>query len=152
MNTKHPFVIERTSVINKMKLRGSRVLSLRQRVFVIAGALFCLCMSSSVGPRLLPLPNLFITSSFRLALNTAVSSAHTPGNPKEQSAHLQMSAGSQYRTRDRYQSVQVGAHAPETPLSLTASTGTYVRPVYRATNFKIPSLSVSSGRSPPKDA
>ena len=134
-----------------MKFRWSKVFSLRRRGFVIAGALFCLCVSASDGPRLLPLPNLSMVGSSELALNTAFSSSRTPGNTKEQNAHLQISAGSQYRTRDRHQQAQVGTHAPQTLLSLTSSIKTCVAPVYHAAYFKIPSLPVSSGRSPPKE-
>lgn len=133
-----------------MKFRRSKVFSLRQRGFVIVAALFCLCVSASAGPRLLPLPNLSMVGSSELALNTVLSSS-PPGNTKEQNAHLQMSAGSQYRTRDRHQQVQVGVHAPQTSLSLTSSTRTCVAPVCHAANFKVPSLPVSSGRSPPKE-
>jgi hypothetical protein len=134
-----------------MKIRGSKGLSLRQRALVIAGALFSLCISASVGPRLLPLPNLSFAASFKPALNTAFSSSRTPGNTK-QNAHIQMSAGSQYRTRDRDQQVQVGAHATQTPLSFASLIRTCIRSVYQPFNFKTPSLSLSSGRSPPKDA
>ena len=138
--------------INKMKFRWSKVFSLRLRGFVIASALFCLCVSASAGPRLFPLPNLSIVGSSERALNTAFSSSRTSGNTKGQNAHLQMSAGSQYRTRDRHQQVQVGVHAPQTPLSLTSSIRTCVAPVYHLAYFKIPSLPVSSGRSPPEEA
>lgn len=134
-----------------MKFRRSKVFSLRQRGFVIGAALFCLCVSASVGPRLLPLPNLSMVGSSELALNTVLSSSRTPGNTKEQNAHLPISAGSQYRTRDRHQQVQVGVHAPQTSLSLTSSIRTCVAPVYDAAHFKVPSLPVSSGRSPPKE-
>lgn len=133
-----------------MKIPDSKGLSRRQRALVIAGALFCLCISASVGPRLLPLPNLCIVPGVKPALNTAFSSFQTSGNTQEQNAHIQISAGSQYRTRDRNEQLQIRAHATHTLLSFTSLIRTCIRPVYQAFNFKAPSLSLSSGRSPPK--
>lgn len=99
-----------------MQFRVIRGLSVRQRTVVIASALFCLCISDSVGLRFLPLPNLIASSA--AASNGDFSTSRSPRPPTEQTAHIVMLAGSHYRTGDRYHSVQVATHAqqPLTPI------------------------------------
>lgn len=133
----------------EMKIAGSRDFSSKQLTILIVAALFCLCISDSVGLRLLPLPNLPIAGSFAHTLNSVLVAPRVPSPLKERNEYVQMLGGSQYRTRDRHHDVQPATHVPGglplLPLRLLA----FGPAVDSSLNFKPPSLAIPTGRAPP---
>ena len=121
---------------------------LKERALLIVWALFCLCVSDSAGPRLLPLPNLS-ESNFRIALNRGIATTRTPSPAKDQSPYIEMLAGSQYRTRD-YNNEQIATHSPQGDSQLCCPTLTSAPATYAPFKVRAPSLSISNGRAPPR--
>lgn len=133
-----------------MKHLGSNIWSPKQRAFLVVGALFCLCLSDSVGPRLLPLPNLSGALNLSSSPNDGSSASRTPNSGKEINPHIEMLASSQYRVRDRHYHVQLATHAPQDPLQPQCLTLARVPEVYVPLEFNAGSFSIPAGRAPPR--
>jgi len=132
-----------------MEIQRSKRLSVRRRAAIIASALFCLCVSNSVGPRLLPLPSPSPVGNSRVVFNSGLSASPTP-NVNQPNAYMQMLAGLQYRTHDRHYQAHVATHARQPPLSLNAVTLVTGLPETTSISLNSPPLSVSAGRAPPQ--
>lgn len=120
------------------------------RAIVVAGALVCLCISDSAGPRLLPLPPtlIVVVNSFSLASGPCAS--RIPGPNREPSPHFEMVARAQYRARDRHHQVQPATHAPQASLQLQPINLARTPVTYAPLDYNTVSLSIPSGRAPPR--
>ena len=134
----------------RMRIRIGKNLLLKGKAVLIIAVLLCLCASDSVGPRLLPLPNVSVVTAFSVSPSSLFLASQAPGPTKEQNAYSEMLAGSQYRTRDRHSDDQVGTHAPQGALSSHPSNLARALVLYDSLSTKTPSPSVPSGRAPPR--
>lgn len=131
----------------------SKAKSFGHRAILVIGALLCLCVSDSAGPRLVPLPALslvFPVSAF--SLETGPSALQTPTPSREPSAYLQMVAGSQYRPRDYHHHSQLSTHTPQAFCQLQPSNLATTPETYAPLSFKTAPLSKPTGRAPPRFA
>ena len=125
--------------------------SLRHRAVLVIGALLCLCVSDSAGPRLVPLPALSVTLEARsFSPETGANASRIPTPTRGPNAYLQMVAASQYRSRDYHCHVQPATHAPQAfcqtqPGNLATTPDTYAPLI-----FKTATLSIPTGRAPPR--
>ena len=134
-----------------MKSRLSRNAVFLQRAILVVGALLCLCVSDSAGPRLFPLPT--AGTNTELGEFSFDGCSYVSGNPdqnREPNAYLQMVAASQYRARDCHHHGQQATHAPHgfcqpQPSSLTTTPDTYA-----PLSFKTKFHSIPTGRGPPR--
>lgn len=121
------------------------------RSLLIIGALISLCLSDSVGPRLLPLPVLqVVTASPGGQQGIEPTASRVPSPTKGSSPRVEMAAAPQNRASGGHQHVQVATHAP---------TGVFEAPAYiilGVTATYEPLCSFSSpatrppGRAPPR--
>lgn len=124
-----------------------------QRSILIVGALLCLCVSDSAGPRLRPLPSLSVPIAVsKYPLNRTACASEAPRRDREPSAYNKIVAGTQYRARERDDKVQPATHAPQTSLQLQTTNLAGLPAIYAPLNFKTPSLSLPMGRAPPYSA
>lgn len=140
-------------ITSLMKQQGSKTALFWCRAVIFAGALLCVCVSDSTGPRLLPLPaaSLSLASSTFLSESGACAS-RTPNRNKDSNSYLQMVSGSRYRARERHHEMNAATYAPEafcqpTPVILATATQ-----IYAPLNFRTAPISIPSGRAPPRFA
>ena len=132
-----------------MKLAGKKPVLFWQRTLLVVGALLCLCVSDSAGPRLLPLPgnsSTFAVSVF--PVGNCSSASQAPG-PERESTYNKMVAGSHYRARERHNDVRSSTPAVQTFVQLPPANLASSPAIYAPFNFKSPSLLHSIGRAPP---
>lgn len=118
-----------------------------QRGVLVIGALICLCLSDSVGPRLLPLPALSKVEGFeRLKCETRAS--RTPNPSRDSKRRIEIMVGSQYRPGDSHSEPQAADLTHRTSL---ASVAVLYRITFVGSTFykASPVLSEPSGRGPP---
>ena len=135
-----------------MKQPTSKIKYFSRRGIFVVGALLCLCVSDSAGPRLLPLPAPSVSATlatFSLDSGGARAS-RSPSPNKEPNAYLQMVAGSQYRGRDNQYHVQPATHAPQTSCQLQPNNLATTPETYAPLDFKSAPLSILAGRAPPR--
>ena len=138
-------------ITNTMKQASCKTGSSWRRAVFVVGALLCLCVSDSAGPRLLPLPALSVppaVSTFRPAGDGCLSRSPSPN--REPNAYFQMVAGSHHRGRDRQHDVQPMAHPPAVSCQLQPSALATTPDTYASLNFKTAPLSIPKGRAPPR--
>ncbi len=125
---------------------------LSNRAILVVGALICLCLSDSAGPRLLPLPasTLIAVNPFTLDSNLWTSRAPDPSS--ELNTHIEMVSGSQYRTRDRHHHVQPALHAPQISLQLHPTNLGGASESYAPLKSNSAALLIPPGRAPPRFA
>lgn len=117
------------------------------RVFIVS-ALLCLCVSDSVGPRLLPLPNLaFVATN---AKQTKIAASQSPSHNHEHSPHMEMWVGSQYRSRDRHDHPQQAAEISGTFLLYPILHSVAVLSNFESFKVELPFLETAPGRAPPQ--
>jgi hypothetical protein len=134
-----------------MKLAGNNVRLFWQRAVLVVGALLCLCVSDSAGPRLLPLPVPSPTIAVSVfPPDTCPGASQRPSPQRESNTYNKIVAGSQYRTRERHHHVQPATHAPQTSIQLQPTNLASAPAIYASLNFKTPSLSLPTGRAPPR--
>jgi hypothetical protein len=120
------------------------------RAMLVVGALLCLCVSDSAGPRLLPFPLPSPTIAVSVfPPDTCPGASQQPSPQRESNTYNKIVAGSQYRTRERHDHVQPATHAPQTYIQLQPTNLASVPPIYASLNFKTHSLSLPTGRAPP---
>jgi hypothetical protein len=121
------------------------------RAILVLGALLCLCISDSAGPRLFPLPtagtNPEVSES---SLQGCAYASRTPDQNREPNAYLQMVAASQYRARDCHHHGQQATHAPHGFCQPQLSSLTTTPDTYAPLNFKTKFHSIPTGRGPPR--
>jgi hypothetical protein len=138
-------------ITNTMKQTSSKTRLFWRRTIFVIGALFCLCVSDSAGPRLLPLPAPSISPTLRaFSPERGNWASRTPSPNKEQTPYLQMVGGWQYRARDYHYHAQPATHAPQGFCRLQQSNLVTTPETYAPLNFKTPSLSIPTGRAPPR--
>jgi len=120
-----------------------------QRAILILGALGCLCVSDSAGPRLLPLPT-SATSEATTSLSTVNFASSSPTQKGERNAHMAMTAGQQYRPRDQHHQVQPATRAPEHWLQIPLAHFQYLPSLDGIRKPKAASRSIHIGRAPPR--
>jgi hypothetical protein len=133
-----------------MKQPRSKTRLYYHRAILVVGALLCLCVSDSAGPRLLPLftpSEVFAVKPF--PLDNCPWASRVPNSNREPSPYIEMVVGSQYRVRDRHHEVQPATHSPKTSLQLQPSNLADAPETYAPINFKAASLSKPTGRAPP---
>lgn len=136
-----------------MKQASSKTGLFWSRAILVVGALLCLCVSDSAGPRLLPLPAPCVPLAFSAFLpNSGACASRTPSPNREPNTYLQMVASSHYRARDRHHQVQAATHAPESSYQLQPSNLATTPETYAPLNFRTTSLSIPTGRAPPRFA
>lgn len=124
-----------------------------RRTILFVGTLLCLCVSDSAGLRLLPLPAPVLTlAAGALPHESESCASRTPSPNCGPTTYLQMVAGSQYRARDRHYHVQPVTHAPVAACQLQPSCLTITPETYASRNLETPSLSIPTGRAPPRFA
>lgn len=122
----------------------------RRTIFVI-GALFCLSVSDSAGPRLLPLPAPNATLTLEaFSPERGDWASRTPRPTREPTAYLQMVAGSYSRARDYNYHAQSVTHAPQAFCQLQPNNLVTSPETYASLNFKTAQLSIPIGRAPPR--
>lgn len=123
------------------------------RAILFVGTLLCLCISDSAGLRLLPLPDPGLRLAFSALPHESEScDSRIPSPNKAPKTYLQMVAGSQYRARDRHYHVQPATHAPVAFCQLQPSSLTTTPETYAPLSLGTPSLSIPTGRAPPRFA
>jgi hypothetical protein len=134
-----------------MRQARKRLRLVWQRAFLVVGALLCLCVSDSAGPRLVPLPALPVVHSFEtLPVNRDHSFTRTPSPPKGPNAYIEMLVGGQYRARDRHQNTPTATHTPAASLQLKPGILKSTPNTYTPVDFETASFSVPTGRAPPR--
>ena len=134
-----------------MKYPSSKIRYFELRRVFVVGALLCLCVSDSAGPRLLPLPAPSVTLTM-FSLDAGARALRTSSSNIEPSAYLQMVAGSQYRARDYHYHGQTATHAAQLFCKLQSINVATTPQTYAPLNFKTPHLSIPTGRAPPRFA
>lgn len=133
-----------------MKLAGKRVLLFWQRTLLVVGALLCLCVSDSAGPRLLPLPGPSSTIAVSVfPADNCPSASQQPSPERESNTYNKIVAGSQYRARERHHHVQSATPAPQTFVQPQPTNLASAPTIYAPFNFKSPSISLPTDRAPP---
>lgn len=123
------------------------------RAVLVVGALLCLCVSDSAGPRLLPLPTLNVPLAVnQCTLNSGTGLSGTHNRETGPNAYIEMVVGSQYRGRDRHQQVTPTTHAPLASLQLKPGNLKSAPETYPPLNFQTPPLSIAQVRGPPRFA
>lgn len=134
-----------------MKKSGNIAGLFWKRLILVVGALVCLCISDSAGPRLLPLPAPTLVVAVKsVSLISSPCASQIPGPSREPSPYFEMVTGSQYRARDRHHHTQPATHAPQAslpqpPIKLADSPVTHT-----ALDYNAVSLSIPPGRAPPR--
>ena len=134
----------------KTRLRRNPVFA--NRAILVLGALLCLCVSDSAGPRLFPLPAVagVKVEAEAFSAETSAGISQTRDQKRETHAYLQMVAASLYRTRDCHSQGQLATHSP-TSSCQSQSTDLITTPeTYAPFNRKTQFLSVPTGRAPPQ--
>lgn len=138
-------------IITMIKQASSGAGLFWRRAILVVGALLSLCVSDSAGPRLLPLPAQGVPVAVNgFAANRDSRTSPTPNPNREPNTYFQMLAGSQYRARDRHRHVQPATHAPEASVDLKPSSSTTTTETYAHLIFWAASLSIPTGRAPPR--
>lgn len=121
------------------------------RAILFVGTLLCLSVSDSAGLRLLPLPASNTSHDVNLSPRVSgVSASQTPNPNREPNTYLQMVSGSQYRARDRHYHVQVATLTPEAACKLRPSGAATIPEAYAPLKLTTASLSIPTGRAPPR--
>lgn len=115
---------------------------------LIVGALLCLCISDSVGPRLLPLPNLVTFAAN--ATRTIIAASQSPSHDQEHNPHMEMWVGTQYRSRDRSDHAQQIAEIGGNSLLLHIPHRVTVQSAFDSFKIELPFLQTAPGRAPPQ--
>jgi len=122
--------------------------SVLRRAILIITALGSLCVSDTAGPRLLPLP-----TPEASAQSTSASSVDfvspSPNRDDEPGEHMAMTAGVQYRQRDRHQHTQTAAHSVQQLLELPVTESLQFHLLHSIPKSKPAFLSIHTGRAPP---
>lgn len=121
------------------------------RAILIVGSLLSLCLSDSVGPRLLPLGDGFPISITKAASSyDSAGASHAPAPKTERSTHIAMASASQYRSGEWQQESQSPISGPEFSLPhhlFTVSLTFEIDVLLRAhSDF----ASIASSRAPPR--
>jgi len=121
------------------------------RALLILGALVSLCLSDSVGPRLMPLPvSEVVAASAGAKLCDEFAASRAPSSTKGLITRMEMAATAQNRASARHQQMQTATHAAqgmfEAPaVSILKIHGAYA-PLF---SFATPVLR-PPGRAPPR--
>ena len=125
--------------------------TVKWRALLIIGALISLCLSDTVGPRLLPLPVseavTIASDEGRQGIEPAASRAPAP--TKGSCPRVEMAATAQNRAGADHKHVQVAAHTPrsmfEAPADIILDAPGAFRPLHSASLVSRP-----QGRAPPR--
>jgi hypothetical protein len=124
--------------------------TVKWRALLIIGALISLCLSDSVGPRLLPLPisEIVTTASAEGWQGFEPTATHAPAPTKGANPRVEMAATPQNRAGVKH--VQVAAHTPkgmpEAPADIIVDALSAYQPLHRLTAL----ASRPPGRAPPR--
>lgn len=120
------------------------------RAILVVGALVCLCLSDSVGPRLLPLPTLVEPAAGSLVqLDSGPRASRAPNSKSAGNTRIEMAPGRQYRARDRHHHLQPATAAPQAWLQLQPTKLAVAPASYTTLKSSTASVSKPSGRGPP---
>jgi hypothetical protein len=126
--------------------------TVKWRALLIIGALISLCLSDTVGPRLLPLPvsELVTTAPVEGQPGPEPAASRTPAPTKGTSPRVEMAATAQTRAGADHKHVQVAAHTPrgvlQAPAVVILDTLNAYQPLYSLTA----QVSRPQGRAPPR--
>jgi hypothetical protein len=135
-----------------MRQYGTKAGRVKWRALLIIGALISLCLSDTVGPRLLPLPTseLATTAEALGRPGPAPAASRTPPSSKSLGPRVDMAATSQNRAGADHKHMQVAAHSPrsvlQAPAGIILSTLNVFKPLYSLTA----QVSRPPGRAPPR--
>jgi hypothetical protein len=135
-----------------MRQNGIKAGTVKWRALLIIGALISLCLSDTVGPRLLPLPvsELGTTASAEGWAGPEPAASRTPSHTKGSSPRVEMVATAQIRTGADNKHVQVAVRTPrhvlEAPTDILLDAPNAYQPLYSLTA----QVSRPQGRAPPR--
>jgi hypothetical protein len=121
------------------------------RALLIIGALISLCLSDTVGPRLLPLPVSEIVTAFaegQPGIEPAASRAPSP--TKNSSPRVEMAATAQNRAGADHKHVQAAVHAPRGVLEAPPPIILYALNAHQPLYSLTAQVSRPPGRAPPR--
>jgi hypothetical protein len=119
------------------------------RAVLIVISLLCLCLSDSVRPRLLPLPNAAVSVSGLLNFVDGPQALSAPSKEKETTPHLAIASTSQYRAGERHQHSHQVVQGPGFSLQyLPVRSNSHCTDALVKTSAG--SVSIPSGRAPPR--
>ena len=121
------------------------------RLMLITGALLALCISDSVGPRLLPLPaSHIIKAAAQSQLSGGTAASPKPAPTKGSGPRMEMAAAPQFRAGSHQQQVQPATHTPQSVGELPVTIVRPAPPDYRPLMYLAEAGGVSAGRAPPR--
>jgi hypothetical protein len=135
-----------------MRQYGTKAGRVKWRALLIIGALISLCLSDTVGPRLLPLPisELATTASAEAWTGPELAASRTPPSSKGLGPRVDMAATSQNRAGADHRHAQVATHSPrgvlQAPAGIILGTLNAYKPLYSLSA----QVSRPPGRAPPR--
>jgi hypothetical protein len=135
-----------------MRQYGIKAGTVKWRALLIIGALISLCLSDTVGPRLLPLPvsELVTTASAEGQPGPELAASRTPSPTKGSSPRVEMAVTAHSRAGADHKQVQAAAHNPhsvlEAPADIILDTLNAYQPLYSLAA----QVSRPPGRAPPR--
>lgn len=135
-----------------MRQYGIKAGTVKWRALLIIGALISLCLSDTVGPRLLPLPvsELITTAPVDGPPGPEPAASRNPPSSKGLGPRVDIAATSQNRAGANHQHVQAASHTPQgvlqAPARIILDTLNNYQPLYSLTA----QVSRPPGRAPPR--
>jgi hypothetical protein len=126
--------------------------TVKWRALLIIGVLISLCLSDTVGPRLLPIPvsGVVTTASADVQQGTEPAASSAPASTKGVSPRVEMAGTAQNRAGADHKHVQVAAQTPrgvpEAPAGIILGGPGAYRPLYSLSAL----VSRPPGRAPPR--
>lgn len=126
--------------------------TVKWRALLIIGALISLCLSDTVGPRLLPLPvsEIVTTASVEGQQGIEAAASRVPSSTKGSGPRVEMAATAQNRAGADHKHVQVAAHAPQGVLEVPADIILDGLSAYQPHYSRTAQSSRPPGRAPPR--
>lgn len=119
------------------------------RVLITLGALLSLCVSDSVGPRLLPLPAASERAAERRQAFDAADVSHAPARECPAVVRVAMAAPARKQAGAEQQPLHVAAHAAEGLISPAPDAGPFAQTTYSPIHATTATATRPPGRAPP---
>lgn len=135
-----------------MRQYGIKAGTVKWRALLIIGALISLCLSDTVGPRLLPLPvsELATTAYPDAPLGAEPTASRAPSPTKGSGPRVEMAATSHGRAGADHKHVQVAIHTLRGMFEAPADTISYAPSAYQPLYSLKAQDSRPPGRAPPR--
>lgn len=126
--------------------------TVKWRALLIIGGLVSLCLSDTVGPRLLPIPvaEVVTIASAEVQQGTEPAASSAPAPTKGVSPRVEMAATAQNRAGADHKHVQVAANTPGGVMGASAGIIPDGPGAYRPLYFLSALASRHAGRAPPR--